>query len=503
MMTELKNNLTRVSNFSTTENGAVGYTTTGSELVDLNFIVPSMRGGVTADNKDKFISALNNDVKYTLKWLLYLRDIRGGLGERDTFISFFNTLANENPELAIKFINIIPEFGRWKDLVDILETSSNGHVSNEIYNVIRKQLAEDCKNLTENKPITLLAKWLPSINASGKARIVAIKICNNLGMSFKDYRKMLSTLRSYLDVTEVKTCSNNWGEIDYNKVSSNANLRYKDAFIKHDSERRNAYLEKLMNPETKKDVVMHVDNLYPHEVYTKYNYIYKVDDSIEAMWQNLKNIKSGGNTMVIVDGSGSMTRKIPNSKVQAIDVSRSLGVYFAERCEGEFKNQLIEFSSSPRFIDIRNCKTLFEKVRVLERYQAISNTDIHKTFSLILDTAIKNNMKQEDLPNRLLIISDMEFDGATTTFDRSFDTLFETIDKEWNNVGYKMPKLVFWNVNSSTNTIPVTTNQYGVILVSGFSVNILEMVMSNETDPWIALKSVLDSDRYNVIDNII
>jgi hypothetical protein len=184
-------------------------------------------------------------------------------------------------------------------------------------------------------------------------------------------------------------------------------------------------------------------------------------------------------------------------------------VYFAERCEGEFKNKFIEFSSLPQFIDISQCNTLLDKIKHIAKYDDCSNTDIEKVFMLILNTAKKYRMKQSDLPERILIISDMEFDSATTinrwsgNFQSRMDTLFDNITREYNIAGYKMPRLVFWNVNSRTNTIPVTENENGVALVSGFSVNIVRMVMSGKTDPWEVLKETLDNERYSPIDKAL
>jgi hypothetical protein len=204
-----------------------------------------------------------------------------------------------------------------------------------------------------------------------------------------------------------------------------------------------------------------------------------------------------------------MESTIGGSNVQAIDVSRSLSVYFAERCEGEFKNKFIEFSSTPHFIDFNHCKTLLDKMKYVGQYDDCSNTDIEKVFMLLLNTAKKNHMKQSDLPERILIISDMEFDGATTinrwsgNFQSRMKTVFENITAEYNAAGYKMPKLVFWNVNSRTNTIPVTENDLGVALVSGFSANIAKMVMSGKTDPWEVLKETLDSERYSLVDKAL
>ena len=517
MMTEFQQTLNRVNNFQQTENGATGYSTSGQNLVDLNFVVPSRHKNVSPVELEKFVQALNEDTVLAVKWLFYLRDVREGLGERDSFIKLFKTLWLADPVSAGKVVKLIPEYGRWKDVIDILaEVPDDNNLTETIYLLIENQLREDCVNLTEDKSVSLLAKWLPSINASGKSRKIAKRICNKLGLTFESYRKVLSSLRKYLDVTEVKTCGSKWNEIDYNKVSSNANARYLKSFMKHDSERRQKYLDALSSP-VASGAVMHASNLYPHEVYAKYSEAYRrhygvkvnEDQGVEALWANLKNIDTVGNTMVVVDGSDSMVTNIRGSKIMAIDVARSLGVFFSERCIGEFKDKVIEFSARPRYIDLTDCKSLADKYNTLNRYDDCSNTNLEKVFDLLLKTAIDCNLPQSELPQRILIVSDMEFDDATMIYgDHNFimtqyQTLFESIKKKWSYYGYTMPNIVFWNVNSRTNTIPVTANECGVTLVSGYSVNNVKMVLSGDVNPWTALKSVLESDRYNAIDTAL
>ena len=510
-MNEFQQTLNRVNNFQQTENGATGYSTSGQNLVDLNFVVPARHKNVSPVELEKFVQALNEDTVLAVKWLFYLRDVREGLGERDSFIKLFKTLWLTDPVSAVKVVKLIPEYGRWKDVIDILaEFPSDNDLTETIYLLIENQLREDCVNLTEDKSVSLLAKWLPSVNASGKSRKLAKRICNKLGLTFENYRKVLSSLRKYLDVTEVKTCGGKWNEIDYNKVSSNANARYLNSFMRHDPERRQKYLDELSSP-VSSGAVMHASNLYPHEVYAKYSgYRPIVDQGIEELWNNLKNIENVGNLLVVSDGSGSMVTKIAGSSIKAIDVSRSLGIFFSERCNGEFKDKVIEFSRNPRYIDLSNCKTLADKKNVMCQYNDCSNTDIEKVFDLLLDTAITHKIPQNELPQKILIISDMEFDFATNIrcighneIMARYQTLFETIKEKWSRHGYTMPGIIFWNVNSRTQTIPVQANECGVTLVSGYSPNIVKMIISGEINPYESLKSILNSDRYKVIEEIL
>ena len=516
MINELKANLEKLDNYTFTENGAVGYKSTGSVLTDLNFRVTSMRksaNGVTADDMNLFIQAMNEDLEYAIKWLFFTRDVRGGMGERDCFQKLYMKYGEIYPAEAKATLKLVAEFGRWKDVIDII----NMDVENTLggLELVKETFINDIQNCMDSKPISLLAKWLPSINASNKARQQAKRFAKYFEIPYCTYRKTLSKLRAYLDVTEVKTCSNRWCDIDYNKVSSNANKRYVNAFKKHDGERYMEHCRKSLDKGANPNVKMHADVLYPHEIWRMYNkknnytfygrYIdIEEDVSIEALWKNLPDLDGCGNTMVVVDGSGSMTCGVYNS-VKPINISRSLGVYFAERCKGEFHNVLMEFSSNPQLIDLNGCNSLRDKIMEMNKYDDCSNTDIEKVFMLILDTAIEHNMKQSDLPDRILIVSDMEFDNATNNsyYRYGMKALFEELSDRFAANGYKLPKLVFWNVCSRTKTIPLTENEMGVVLVSGFSPNIMDLVMSDQTDPWLALKEKLDDKRYECISDIL
>jgi hypothetical protein len=301
-----------------------------------------------------------------------------------------------------------------------------------------------------------------------------------------------------------------WGLIDYEAVPSKANLVYNSAFLRNDEERRREYLSKLEKGETK----INASVLYPHDIVHKYggNY-YRMknkDAAIEALWKALPDTVHGcGNTIVVADGSGSMCCNVGGgSGVTALEVANALAIYFAEHSSGEFKDKYITFSENPRLVDFSKAKSLREKLQIAYSHCEVANTNIERVFDLILDTAVKNNMHQEDIPANVLIISDMEFDycaisGNGRWGSRPNQKLFDVIAKKYAEYGYKLPRLVFWNVNSRTGTIPVKENDLGVALVSGFSVNIVNMVMSNKLDPFECLLDVLNTERYQPIENAI
>lgn len=496
-----------------TENGAVGYRTTGKKLLDLNFSVASLRGASEQAIINKFMDAYYENPVIAVKWLFYARDVREGLGERKLFRTAFKQLAVDKPEIVRYIFNFVPEYGRYDDLWCLLDTS----LKNDVIAVVREQLGEDHTNMRNKKSISLLCKWLPSENASSKeTKRYATIIRKGLEMTSKSYRKMLSEMRKYIDVVECKMSAKQWNEINYESVPSRANLIYNNAFLRNDEERRRAYLGALEKGEAK----INAGTLFPHDIVHKYGRGYGVDATLEGLWKALPNtVKGCGNTIVVADGSGSMTCNVGgNTGVTALEVANSLAIYFAERSSGDFKNKYITFSERPQLVDFSNAKTLRDKMDIARRHSEVSNTNIEAVFDLILSTAINNHMAQEDIPANILIISDMEFDSCATSGApasrnawgwyssscvRPTTTLFDTIAKKYAAHGYKLPRLVFWNVNSRTGTIPVKENDLGVALVSGFSVNIVNMVMSNKLDPYECLLDVLNTKRYQVIEDAI
>ena len=500
-LNELEKNILTDYNKSVTENGAVGYKTTGKEILDMNFKISSYRNMSEEDIVEDFKQVFFSDKTLALQFLFYIRDREEGLGERRTFRVIFKSLANAYPGYARKLIPIVGEYGRFDDLLPLLETN----LKQEVADYLIDTMISDYKLMQENKPISLLAKWLPSINASNeqtkryaKTLIVYLQKRDRT-FNEKRYRKALSKMRNYIDVVEKKMCANEWDKIKYETVPSKANLIYKDAFLKHDEERRQQYLESLQKGETK----INASKLFPYEIYHK---VTKNDTTLEELWKHLPDLKNKSDSaLVVADGSGSMNwESLSGSGVTALDVANSLAIYFAERANSEFKNKYITFSSHPQLVNLGDNTSLYEKKQIALRHNECSNTNIEATFDLILNTAIKAEMKQEDLPKTLLILSDMEFDSATdSNFRYGGESLFKTIERKYKNAGYKLPKLVFWNICGRTNTIPVLENDLGVALVSGFSTNIFDMVLSNKLDPLETLLDKLNAKRYLKIKEII
>lgn len=509
-MGAVKKTLNDEYNVSVTENGAVGYRTTGKELLDLNFAVASLRKASADQIALQFYKAFFEDKVTVMKWLFFARDVRGGLGERRLFRAVLADMAKESPEYIVPLINLIPEYGRFDDLWCLLDTA----LRNDVLKLVAEQIASDRENAKNGKSISLLAKWLPSANASsGTTKRYARVIRQSIGMTEREYRKMLSSLRRYLKVVECDMSAKQWGDIAYEAVPSRANLIYNSAFLRNDEQRRRAFLASLEKGETK----INAGTLFPHDIVSKYNGVMSrgADQTLEQLWKALPDLVQGcGNTIVVADGSGSMTTRVdPHSNTSALDVANALAIYFAERSSGQFKDQYITFSEHPQLVDLSNGKNLREKLRIARNHNEVANTNVEAVFDLILTTAVKNGMAQEDLPKNILIISDMEFDSCATSGAPSRSSggwycsrtvrptakLFGTITEKYAQHGYQLPRLVFWNVNSRTGTIPVKENDLGVALVSGFSVNIVKMVMSGKLDPYEALLETLNTERYEPI----
>lgn len=481
-----------------TENGALGYATTGRKLLDMNFAIASYRQKTEQAIISDFVLAYNENPELALKWLFFSRDIRCGVGERRLFRVVVKYLAKNIPEVIDKFIPYFGFYGRFDDLFVLFDTPCE----NSMIGYISEVLNYDYMMMQEGKSISLLAKWMPSVD-SKVYKGFAKRFCTAYQLPKSHYKNVLKEMRTYLDVVEKKMSSGEWDKINYEAVPSKANLIYKDAFVKHDTVRRTEYLTKVSNGEAK----INAGVLFPHEIVNKYgggnncwsNTIKSVDVTLEELWKALPNFVEGDNTtLVIADGSGSMCSQIDTkSTTTALDVANALSIYFAERATGEFKDKYITFSGSPKLVDLSNCTTLRDKINQARKHDECANTNIERVFKLILDTAVKNHMSQEDMPKNLLIVSDMEFD-IQTSGDTSIH-MFKTFEQKYEDEGYKLPRLVFWNVNSRTNVIPIREADNGVALISGFSVNLIKMVMSNKLDPFEVLVDQLMSERYEPI----
>ena len=518
---------------SHTANDGTAYRTSGSPLVDLNFSVPALRqAAVDFYGKSKhnshfystdrtmdavealrlFITSYEEDPLYTMKWLMYARHIKLGLGERDIFRMMLTKIGDLHPEMALQFIigTELWNYGRWDDVLRIFFDTTSTILHDGLGELIANQFRRDIIGCGLGDSISLLAKWMPSNNTSSKEkRSEAVILKSLLHLSAREYRKTLSRLREYLAVIDRKASLNQWNDINYNHVPSKSNLKYRNAFLKHDEERRQVYLASLEKGDD--SVKINANSMFLYDIVQAYvkadscwdSSLNPYDETLEQLWNAQESPKDYDDILVIRDGSGSMGQRLSgNSSVTALSVADSIALYCAQHNKNEsFKNRFITFSNRPQMVDISMCETLRDKLRRLHRFDDYSNTDIEATFDLILDTAVKNHLPQDELPSSCLIISDMQFDQATNHEDNT--TVIESCRQKFEALGYTMPRLIFWNVSVyAHNTIPLQVHPSGVILVSGFSKSIVDMVVSRELNPETALKAELDA-KCSIVDTVL
>lgn len=474
-------------NTTETANGAKAYKSTENKCLDFFGCGASSRYN-TGNAKKLFLRAYKEDPETAIRILFYIRDIRGGQGERDVFRVIFKELIELDPKAASRLLWFVPEYGRWDDLLVVEDTQ----LWDLFIDIVKKQFILDNEAVKFGTTVSLMAKWLPSINSSSKnSKRIGRKIAKSLGWSEKTYRKELTKLRSYIKIVEQKMCANEWNLINYEQVPSKAAMMYRKAFGKHDYERYLKYLEDVKNGNKK----INASTLFPYDIVT--NYLYKDqknDDTINLQWNSLPNYMEGVslNGLVVADVSGSMWG-------MPLAVSISLAMYVAERNTGIWKDKFMTFSQEPSLEEIIG-SNIGERIRNLENSSWGYNTNLQKVFDLILQTGIKNNISPQEMPQRLIIVSDMQFDVAC--HDNKL-TNFEEIKRKYKEHGYEIPFLVFWNVESRDN-VPMKFDDTGTCLVSGCSPSILKSVLKgNFVSPIEIMRDVVYNSRYDPVGEVL
>ena len=484
--------LKKEANKTYTENGALTYATTMSDCLDLFATIGALRNASEEDIIGRFVRAYAEDADIATKILFYARDIRGGLGERRAFRTILGYLAKNRTETVRKNIENIAEYGRFDDLLVLMNTPCE----DMLIEYIKAQIERDIDAVRNGKEVSLLAKWLPSVNASNKDTVMtAKKLARRMDYKDSAYRRTLSALRAYIRIIENNLRERDY-TFDYEKQTSKSLYKYRQAFYRNDTDRYMSFLEKAASDAS----VMHTGTLTPYDVVAPIidranRGIGFTEDERRAMdvtWNALENYTGSENALAVVDGSGSMYW---SGKPLPAAVANSLGIYFAEHNTGAFAGHFITFSTNPQLVEIKG-RDIVDKMNYCMDFDECSNTDIAATFDLILRTAVKNGLTQKDMPERLYIISDMEFDSCA---GNSSLTNFEYAKREYGKFGYKLPQIVFWNVCSRNRQQPVTMNEQGVILVSGCTPQIFSMIESNDLDPYSYMMKIITSERYERI----
>ena len=487
-MNKLITKLEETSNVSQTHNGAKSLASSLNACVDLFGSLGAMRARSDDQVISAFSKAFAEDKLTAMRILFYVRDIRGGQGERKVFRTIIKYLADVHTEYLRKNLNLIETYGRWDDFYVLEGTKLWG----DVVEIFKIQLGKDLETETPS----LLGKWLKSSNTSSKeSRRLARKLYTDLGWSEKTYRKTLSDLRRKIDVVEKRMCENEWSSIQYSHVPSRAAMIYRNAFKKHDERRYQNYLDDVASGKQE----IKAATLYPYDLIRNV-YSGNYNQTVALQWDNLPNYVEPFNGLVIYDTSGSMGSCSyyggTSGQVRPIDVAISLAIYIAERNEGEWKNCAIPFATDARFEKFKG-SNIYEKFRNLNKDGYWGSTNLQSAFDLILNTAVKNKISADDMPKTLFIVSDMQFNQACDSNKRSN---FEQIEKKYRKAGYERPNVVFWNVNAYGNDAPVKFDENGTALISGCSPAILKTVLSGEVlTPVDLMNQAVHCERYQKV----
>ena len=489
-----------MNNTTETENGALTNVSTFDLCLDWFFHGAALRGQDKDRIIDLFSKAFQQNQTTALRTLFYIRDCRGGQGERDIFRTCLQWLGNHETnyirEWLLKNLNLISQFGRWDDYLCLLDTKISEDVG--IYLITR--LINDENYLAKNQllDISLCAKWMPSLTTNTESKRYAkklIKIAKEnraiIDCNEEKYRKLLSKLRKAIKIVEHNLTEKDYESIDYEKIPSYAMMKYRAAFRRNDGLRYSIYTHNVMEGKAK----INAKTLYPYDLVKNYmnGFGYfgnkNIDDTIEEQWKALPDYVPDINGIVVYDTSGSMSG-LP------MQVSTSLALYISERNKSTvWKNYCIPFSSKAVWKEIKG-NSLLEKLQSIYTGDC-SNTNLQSVFDLILGRATTFNIKPEDMPKNLIIITDMEFDNPYE--DNWSKTNFKVIEEKYKQAGYEKPNLVWWNVNSRQTQTPITKDNNGNILLSGCSPAMLTVALSGEFDPVEAMNRIINQERYSSI----
>jgi len=463
-----------------TTNGMRARKSTASACVDLFFKIGASRGkDITKD----FVAAYVENKDIALRIAQWVRDARGGAGERELFRQILAYLDKHDPDAAAKLLMKVPEIGRWDDIFVV----KNDKLKYQAFSMLGDALR--AKN-------GLAAKWTP------RKGELAVEIRNFFGMSPKFYRKSLVELTK---VVEQDMCAKNWDAINFSHVPSVAHARYKKAFFRNTQEYAKYVAELVKDPKDRTvQVKINAGAVYPYDVLKgvigAYNKNYNSTElgALQAQWDALENFIGDANVLPLVDVSGSMTCKAGGGASQSattcLDVAVSLGLYCADKNTGKFKDTFLTFSGSPELLHLKG--NIVQKVQQMVSSNWGMSTDLVKAMDKILKTAKAGGVPQEEMPEVLLIMSDMQFNQCAA-FD---DSAMKMIERKFTEAGYDLPKIVFWNLNAHDN-VPVKYDTRGVALVSGFSPAIMVGVLGGDTEnftPHAIMLKTLMVPRYDL-----
>jgi len=420
-------------NYTTTTNGAKQHSTSNDVCVDLFSKIGSMRHWDRRDILEYFERAFEHNPELATRITYWARAARAGSGERKTFYTILDEIARISPDFITDNARTLAEIGYWKDLMRYCD--------------IQGVLSAFARAIKDGD--RLANKWAP------RKGEIAKKLRDELGYTNKEYRKWL---KKHSDTVETKMSNNKWDDIKYSSVPGSAMRRYSRAYNRNDSQR----FEDWKNDETTKTSV---SATYPHQIFK----VIEQDEKLaEKMWRDLPDyIETEEIILPMIDVSGSMYGK-------PLEVAIALGMYLAEKNKSEFKDRFLTFSERPQIVKIDNTKTLAEKINSISEADWGMNTDFEKAYTKILDLATKHDVDPKSMPTMLLCLSDMQFDESGNG-----GLHLDDIRDKYETHGYKMPKLVFWDLNAYTGQ-PAECSDENVAMVSGFSPSIMKAILNAE-----------------------
>lgn len=472
-----------LGNTTFTTNGAVAYKSTNNNLLNLFGKAGALRKASVKEIETLIANAMKDDTTIATKLIFYFGDIREGMGERRFFQIAINFLANNYPEIMERNIELIPYYNRWDSIYNLINTPLEA----KVFAMAREQFEEDLKSDTPS----LLAKWLKTTNDTSKtSKELAFKTYQYFGYkSTIKYNQAVRSVRKKLNLIETKLTEKNYENIEMKEIPTKAQSKYSKALKRHIPTKFEEYYNKL----TTGEIVRETKTLYPHEI-IRINDIQQQD----ALWKSLPNLfeDNNENILPIIDTSGSMASAISfQSSVRCLDVAVGLGIYLAERNNGYFKDFWVNFSTTPNFYNLKG-ETLSQRIRNLDYHNWQSTTNIEAVYDLLLDTIVRNNIPKEEVPTKLFIVSDMQF-NCVRDYNSS---IIDDIDRKYQKAGIERPTIVFWQVNANNSNVPITKDHYNTMLVSGFSQNLLPYVLGNEEwTPMTPILKVTNSERYKLV----
>ena len=486
-----------------TENGARARNTSSNALVDLFGTIGSLRMRDNLEVERIFSEAYKMDPLVATKIAFYGRDVREGLGERKVFRTIIKYLAQYHPEAIRPNLDLIGVYGRYDDLYELIGTS----VEDAMWSAMKTQFEEDLRNLEQGNAVSLLGKWIKTPDASSKnTRRLGILTAQKLGYSVYDFKRHLRALRKHIDIVERHLSAKEYSEIKYSEVPSRAMLIYRKSFMRNDADRYNDFIAKAVKGEVK----INSATLFPYDIVKSMicgrswgSLDLKEDATLEAQWKQLPNyVEESINALVISDLSGSMTCM----NYHPIASSIGLAIYFAERNHGAYQDLFIPFSTVAHVVDIKG-ETLAQKIKCVFKAGGgyCGSTNLEAAFNLVLDIAIKNHIPQEDMVKSLIVISDMEINQATGSggwYSSSGESwsFYDDMRARFEQAGYEIPNVVFWNVNSRNDVFHADANRTGVQLCSGQSASTFKQLLSCiGYTPVEMMMKVIGSERYSAI----